>query len=122
MLRCRLLNVAASRPYNLKLKALNTATNRLEDVHNSRCWIIAADGGYRNESVRWPAAGLVMGAGERYEVGALFWSFKNPVNLPPAGQLGIRGGCSSGPQPASLQAGAQRRCALPPTDAGHLQL
>lgn len=60
--RLRLLNASPSRPYLLKIK-----DERGVDVSATSCQIIASDGGYRSSPVAFPAAGLVVVPGERYE-------------------------------------------------------
>ena len=69
--RFRLLNAAVSRPYLLKIK---DAQNK--DVSANICKVIAADGGYRNTPVAFPANGLLIGVAERYEIVCDFTNLK----------------------------------------------
>lgn len=45
------------------------------DVHQQICKVIAADGGYRTESIPFPPEGVQMGIAERYEVACNFAPF-----------------------------------------------
>jgi len=62
-LRFRLLNAAVSRPYLLKIK-----DNRLNDISQRICRIIATDGGFRRTHIPFPVEGLLIGVAERYEI------------------------------------------------------
>ena len=66
----RLLNVAVSRPYIIKIKDEN-----LNDVAPDMCHIIAADGGYRAAPVAFPPEGLFVAVAERWEVVCDFSQF-----------------------------------------------
>jgi FtsP/CotA-like multicopper oxidase with cupredoxin domain len=61
--RFRFLNAAVTRPYKLRIKDEN-----LNDISASKCWVIAGDGGFRQEPESFPQEGLIMGIAERYEV------------------------------------------------------
>ena len=61
--RFRLLNAAASRPFLVRIK-----TSAGNDISRIQCRIIASEGGFRNAPIAFPAAGLLIGIGERYEV------------------------------------------------------
>lgn len=69
--RFRLLNAATSRPYLIKIK-----DDRLLDIGQNICRVIAADGGYRQLPVQFPKDGLLIGVGERYEVVCNFTNLK----------------------------------------------
>ena len=69
--RFRILNAAVSRPYLVKIK--NTA---LQDISQTQCRIIATDGGFRTAPTAFPAAGLLIGIAERYEVVCDFSTLK----------------------------------------------
>jgi FtsP/CotA-like multicopper oxidase with cupredoxin domain len=62
-LRFRILNAAVSRPYLLKIK-----DNRLNDISQRICRIIATDGGFRKTHIPFPTEGLLVGVAERYEI------------------------------------------------------
>lgn len=62
-LRFRLLNTAVARPYLLKIK-----DNRLNDISQRICRIIATDGGFRKTHIPFPPEGLLIGVAERYEI------------------------------------------------------
>ena len=69
--RFRFLNAAVSRPFLVKIK-----NNTGDDISQTQCKIIAADGGIRNTPVAFPAAGLLIGIAERYEAVCDFSPFK----------------------------------------------
>ena len=69
--RFRLLNAAVSRPWLLKIK-----DDKLQDVGQNICKVIAADGGYRNTPASFPVDGLLLGVAERYELVCDFTKFK----------------------------------------------
>jgi len=62
-IRFRLLNAAVSRPWLIKLK-----DEKLNDVSQRICRVIASDGGFRLSSIPFPTEGLYMGVAERYEI------------------------------------------------------
>ena len=61
--RFRLLNAALSRTYYVSIRNASQA-----DISSSVCKIIAKDGGFRSTPANFPADGLYLGVGERYEV------------------------------------------------------
>ena len=69
--RFRLLNAAVSRPYLVKIK-----DDKLKDIGQNICKVIAADGGYRNSPSPFPSRGLLIGVAERYEIVCDFTNFK----------------------------------------------
>lgn len=69
--RFRLLNAAVSRPWLIKIK-----NDKLVDVGQNICKVIAADGGYRNTPAPFPVNGLLIGVAERYELVCDFTNFK----------------------------------------------
>lgn len=66
-MRFRLLNAAVSRPYLFKIK-----DHRLNDISQRICRVFATDGGFANRHVAFPAEGLLIGVGERYEIACNF--------------------------------------------------
>lgn len=70
--RFRILNAAVSRPYLLQIKNENG-----DELSSKMCYIIASDGGYRDEPVSFPPNGLILGVAERYEIVCDFSNYKN---------------------------------------------
>lgn len=65
--RFRILNAAASRPYLLKIK-----DNRLGDISQRICRVLAGDGGFRERHIPFPTEGLLISVAERYEIACNF--------------------------------------------------
>ncbi len=72
--RFRILNAALSRPFLIKIKDLS-----LKDIAHEICWVIAGDGGFRANPVRFPENGLLTGVAERWEVVCDFTKMANKV-------------------------------------------
>jgi FtsP/CotA-like multicopper oxidase with cupredoxin domain len=68
--RFRIVNVAVSRPFLLKIK-----DHRLNDISQRICRIIATDGGFRENHIPFPVEGLLIGVAERYEIVCNFASY-----------------------------------------------
>lgn len=71
-LRFRLLNAAVARPYLFKIK-----DNKLNDISQRICRIIATDGGFRRTHMAFPTEGLLIGVAERYEIVCNFSGYAN---------------------------------------------
>lgn len=71
-MRFRILNAAVSRPWLLKIK-----DDKLNDVSERICRVIAQDGGFRLSSISFPIEGLFIGVAERYEIVCNFSNYMN---------------------------------------------
>lgn len=70
--RFRILNAAVSRPYLLQIR-----NNQNQELSSQMCYIIASDGGFRDDPVKFPTKGLLIGVAERYEIVCDFSQYKN---------------------------------------------
>eukprot|EP00877_Chromochloris_zofingiensis_P011113 jgi/Chrzof1/6255/Cz17g17180.t1 len=70
--RFRMLNAAATRPFLIMIKNQAGA-----NIHQDICHIVATDGGYLEASRKVVAAGVLMGAAERYDMVCDFSRFAN---------------------------------------------
>ncbi len=70
-IRFRILVASISRPYNYKIK-----TEDGVDVSKDICYIVASDGGYHMNPVKFPETGLLHGVAERFEVVCDFSQFQ----------------------------------------------
>lgn len=72
--RFRILNAAISRPYLIQIR-----NEKNQEVSSEMCYIIAADGGFRDDPVKFPVEGMRIGVAERYEIVCDFSQYKNKI-------------------------------------------